>query len=79
MTGVDIAPEMLSEARRADAAAGPEIAYRVAPAEKTRLPGNDWDVVCAGQCWRVLASVDSQVAKSRRDASPLHDAQDPAA
>lgn len=51
VTGVDIAPEMLSEARHADTAAGLDIAYRVAPAEDTRLPGNAWDVVCAGQCW----------------------------
>ena len=76
VTGVGIAPEMLSEAPHADAATGPEIAYRVAPAEKTGLPGNAWDVVCAGRCWHVLASVHSQVAESRRDASPLHDAQD---
>lgn len=51
VTGVDIAPEMLSEAWRADATAGLEVAYRVAPAEETGLPGNAWDVVCAGQCW----------------------------
>ena len=51
VTGVDIAPEMLSQARQADAAAGLEIAYRVAPAEETGLAGNAWDVVSAGQCW----------------------------
>ncbi len=51
VTGVDVAPEMLAEARRADAAAGLEIAYRVAPAEDTGLAGNAWDVVSAGQCW----------------------------
>ena len=51
VTGVDIAPEMLSEARHADAAGGLEVAYRVAPAEETGLPGNAWDVVCAGQRW----------------------------
>jgi SAM-dependent methyltransferase len=54
VTGVDIAPEMIGQARQADAAAGLDIAYRVAPAEDTALPGNAWDVVCAGQCWHWL-------------------------
>lgn len=54
VTGVDIAGEMLSEARRADAAAGLRIAYRVAPAEETGLPAGAWDVVCAGQSWHWL-------------------------
>jgi SAM-dependent methyltransferase len=48
VTGVDIAPELLAEARRRDGAA---VTYRVAPAEDTGLPGQAWDVVSAGQCW----------------------------
>ena len=51
VTGVDVAPEMLSQARQADAAAGLEITYRVAPAEDTGLAGSAWEVVSAGQCW----------------------------
>jgi SAM-dependent methyltransferase len=51
VTGVDVAPELLEEARRQDAAAGLEVVYRVAPAENTGLPKEAWDVVCAGQCW----------------------------
>lgn len=51
VTGVDIADALLGEARRRDSAAGVEIAYRVAPAERTGLPGGCWDVVAAGQCW----------------------------
>jgi SAM-dependent methyltransferase len=51
VTGVDVAPQMLAQARRAAAAAGLEIAYRAAPAEATGLPGGGWDVVSAGQCW----------------------------
>jgi SAM-dependent methyltransferase len=51
VTGVDVAPKMLDEARLADAAAGLAIDYHLAPAEETRLPGHVWDVVCAGQCW----------------------------
>ena len=54
VTGVDIAPEMLSQARRADAAAGLEIGYRVAPAEDTGLAASAWDVASAGQCWHWL-------------------------
>jgi SAM-dependent methyltransferase len=48
VTGVDIAPELLDEARRQD---GGAVTYRVAPAEDTGLPGQAWDVVSAGQCW----------------------------
>lgn len=61
VTGVDVAPEMMEQARRQDADAGVAVRYRVAPAEDTGLPGEAWDAVCAGQCWhwfdrpRVLA------------------------
>ncbi|WP_189930727.1 class I SAM-dependent methyltransferase [Streptomyces sulfonofaciens] len=51
VTGVDIAPKLLEEARGQDAAAGLEVAYRCAPAEDTGLAGGAWDVVSAGQCW----------------------------
>ena len=51
VTGVDIAPDMLRQARHQDTALGLDIAYRVAPAEDTGLPGQAWDVVSAGQCW----------------------------
>ncbi|HEX5402686.1 MAG TPA: class I SAM-dependent methyltransferase [Pseudonocardiaceae bacterium] len=51
VTGVDIAPELLAEARPQDAALGLEVAYHVAPAEDTGLPEGAWDVVSAGQCW----------------------------
>jgi SAM-dependent methyltransferase len=47
VTGVDIAPELLAEARRRNQ----DVTYRVAPAEDTGLPGRSWDVVSAGQCW----------------------------
>jgi SAM-dependent methyltransferase len=51
VTGVDIAPALLEEARRLDEAAGVQIAYKVARAEDTGLPDRSWDVVSAGQCW----------------------------
>lgn len=47
VTGVDIAPELLAEARKQNA----DVTYRVAPAENTGLPAHVWDVVSAGQCW----------------------------
>lgn len=51
VTGVDISPELLEEARPQDAALGLEVTYRVAPAEDTGLRADSWDVVSAGQCW----------------------------
>ncbi|HVV22184.1 MAG TPA: class I SAM-dependent methyltransferase [Pseudonocardiaceae bacterium] len=50
VTGVDVAPEMLVEARRQD----PVGTYVVASGEDTGLPGGGWDVVTAAQCWHWL-------------------------
>lgn len=51
VTGLDIAPEMLAQAAKLDAAAGVSVAYRQAPAEDTGLPDAAFDAVSAGQCW----------------------------
>lgn len=51
VAGVDVAPELLAQARELDAAAGVEVTYRVAPAEDTGLPARAWDVVTAAHCW----------------------------
>ena len=51
VTGLDIAPEMMAQAAKLDAAAGVSVTYREAPAEKTGLPEASFDVVSAGQCW----------------------------
>lgn len=51
VTGLDVAPELLDQARELDAAAGVEVTYRAAPAESTGLPGGEWDVVAAAHCW----------------------------
>ncbi|MBB4909507.1 class I SAM-dependent methyltransferase [Actinophytocola algeriensis] len=51
VTGVDVAPALLDQARELDAAAGVEVTYRVAAAEDTGLPGGAWDVVTAAHCW----------------------------
>jgi len=49
--GVDIAEELLAEARRLDLAEGLEIEYRLAHVEHTGLPSRKFDVISAGQCW----------------------------
>jgi SAM-dependent methyltransferase len=51
VTGVDIAGPLLEQARRLDREAGVEVAYVRAPAEATGLPGGEFDVVGARQCW----------------------------
>ena len=51
VTGVDVASALLEQARRLDREAGVQVAYVEAPAERTGLPGDAFDVVCAGQCW----------------------------
>jgi SAM-dependent methyltransferase len=47
VTGVDVSPELLEQARQASK----DVTYTVAPAEETGLPGGEWDVVTASQCW----------------------------
>ncbi len=51
VTAIDIAAELLDQARRLDAAAGVQVTYQLAPAEDTQLPANTFDLVTAGQCW----------------------------
>jgi SAM-dependent methyltransferase len=51
VTGLDIAPELLAEARQLDRAAGVRVRDLVASAERTGLAPGRWDVVSAGQCW----------------------------
>lgn len=51
VTGVDVAAELLEQARRLDREVGVEVSYVQAPAETTGLPSGEFDVVAAGQCW----------------------------
>ncbi len=51
VTAIDPAAPMLEEAVTLDREAGVTIAYVVAKAEETGLPGGSFDVVTAGQCW----------------------------
>jgi SAM-dependent methyltransferase len=51
VTGLDVAAEMLDQAREQDKAEGVSVTYQVGGAEETGLPSHEWDVVTAGQCW----------------------------
>jgi ubiquinone/menaquinone biosynthesis C-methylase UbiE len=51
VTGLDVAPEMLDQAREQDRAAGVSVTYQVSGAEDTGLPSQEWDTVTAAQCW----------------------------
>jgi len=51
VTGVDISEDLMREARRLDDEAGVDVKYVTASAENTGLPGGEFDVVAAGQCW----------------------------
>jgi SAM-dependent methyltransferase len=51
VTGIDIAAELLEQARRLTAADGLQVNYQLAPAEDTGLPAASCDLVTAGQCW----------------------------
>lgn len=51
VVGIDIAEELLEQARHLDKDAGVDIAYHVASAEAMGLDSESFDVVMAGQCW----------------------------
>jgi SAM-dependent methyltransferase len=51
VTGVDIAPEQIEEARKLAASQGLEIDFRVAAAEETGLPDASFDAITACQSW----------------------------
>lgn len=50
VTALDLAPELLEEARRLDYEAGVSVEYMVAEAEEPGLMDGAFDVVSAGQC-----------------------------
>jgi len=51
VTGLDIAPEMMAQAKALDAQAGVSVNYVVAKAEATEQPSAHFDLVTAGTCW----------------------------
>ena len=51
VTGIDIAPEQIDEARRRGASLGVAAEFLIVPAEETRLPPASFDVITASQSW----------------------------
>lgn len=52
VTGVDIAPDMLVQAREiADSEGLKNIIFQTGSAEDTGMPANHFDIATAGQCW----------------------------
>jgi SAM-dependent methyltransferase len=51
VTGIDIAPQMMEQAKALGAAQGVAVEYIVARAETTGLPDGVFDLVSAGTCW----------------------------
>ena len=51
VSGIDLTPAMLREARRLDLEAEVEIGYRIGRAEDTGMEAGSWDVVSAANCW----------------------------
>jgi SAM-dependent methyltransferase len=51
VVGIDIAAELLEQARLLDYEAGADIRYQVASAEETGQESESFDLVMAGQCW----------------------------
>jgi 2-polyprenyl-3-methyl-5-hydroxy-6-metoxy-1,4-benzoquinol methylase len=51
VTGADLSEGQILAAREAASRAGVRIAFKVAPAEKTKLPAHSFDVVSASMCW----------------------------
>jgi len=54
VTGIDLAPALLREARRLDIEAAVEVSYRIGQAEDTGMEAATWDVVAAANCWHWL-------------------------
>jgi SAM-dependent methyltransferase len=51
VTGLDIAPEMMAQAKALDAEAGVSVEYVQAKAEATGQPAAQFDLISAGTCW----------------------------
>jgi SAM-dependent methyltransferase len=51
VTGLDISPQLIEQARALDLAEGLTTQYVLAPAEASGLPDASFDLVSAGQCW----------------------------
>lgn len=69
VTGLDLSPELLAEARKTGAAEGLAIDYIQAPAEATGLPDAAFDLVSAGTCWHWF-DAQAAAAEARRVLRP---------
>jgi SAM-dependent methyltransferase len=65
VTGLDISPELIEQAKNLDAEAGVATHYIIAPAENTGLPDASFDVVTAGQCWHWFHHVNTLAEVNR--------------
>ncbi len=65
VTGVDLSPELLEQARDLDRKAGVATGYVVARAEETGFPARSFEVVAAGQSWHWFDR-DRAAAEARR-------------
>ncbi len=65
VTGLDLSPELIAEARRLDREAGVETRYVIARAETTGLDDDAFDGISAGQCWHWFDRAEA-AAEARR-------------
>jgi SAM-dependent methyltransferase len=69
VTGLDIAPQMMAQAKALDAQAGVSVEYVQAKAENTGLEAAHFDLVSAGTCWFWFDG-DLAAAEARRVLKP---------
>jgi SAM-dependent methyltransferase len=69
VTGLDIAPEMMAQAKALDAEAGVSVEYVQAKAEATGQPDAHFDLISAGTCWFWFDG-DLAAAEARRVLKP---------
>lgn len=69
VTGLDIAPEMMAQAKALDAQAGVSVEYVTAKAEATGQAAAHFDLVTAGTCWFWFDG-DLAAAEARRILKP---------
>src|SRR3954467_2806152 len=69
VTGLDIAPEMMAQAKALDAQAGVSVEYVQAKAEATGQPATHFDLISAGTCWEGVDG-DLAAAEAKRLLKP---------
>lgn len=69
VSGIDVAPAQIAEARSLAAIDGISVDFRVAAAEQTELPSGSFDLITASQCWLYFRP-DEAIAEVRRLLAP---------